>query len=74
MAWGDGRMHGNLGAFQVLKAQHPHLHVAISLGGWTKSQHFSGCAADAPSRSKLVATAVALVQSTGFDGIDVDWE
>ena len=75
MNWGtppDER--GNVGAFAMLKQTFPHLHVAMSIGGWSKSTYFSHCAALASRRNTLVATAVAMLERTGFDGIDVDWE
>lgn len=74
MSWGDGLEHGNVGAFQILKQQHPHLSIALSLGGWTKSTHFSSCAKTAAKRQTLINSALAMLERTGFDGIDVDWE
>jgi len=76
MSWEDPPevTHGNIGAFQILRAQHPHIKVAISLGGWTKSNHFSGCAADPTKRANLVASAMDVLARSEFDGIDVDWE
>lgn len=74
MSPGDGLEHGNIGAFQILKKQHPHLSLALSLGGWTKSTHFSRCAETAERRQSLVASAMQMLERTGFDGIDVDWE
>ena len=74
MAWGDGKEHGNIGAFQILKERHPHLSVVLSLGGWTKSTHFSACAKSASKRQTLVASALSMLRRTGFDGLDLDWE
>merc|ERR1719277_1805047 len=66
---------GNVGALRCLRdADHPHLKLVFSLGGWTRSTYFSGCAKTAAKRSKLVANAVARMTENGFDGIDVDWE
>jgi len=74
MAWGDNKEHGNIGAFQILKERHPHLSVVLSLGGWTKSTHFSACAKSAAKRQTLVDSALAMLRRTGFDGLDLDWE
>lgn len=65
---------GNAGAFRVLKLAHPQLRVTLSVGGWAHSAHFSTCARSAAARNTLVDTAIALLQRSGFDGIDVDWE
>ena len=66
---------GNVGALRCLRdVDHPHLKLVFSLGGWTKSKFFSGCAADADKRAALVASAVDLLTEHDFDGIDVDWE
>jgi len=65
---------GSLEAFRVLRARHPHVQLAFSLGGWTKSGYFSTCAKAPASRATLVASAVRLLGEVDFDGIDVDWE
>ena len=73
MTW-NSPYKGNIGAFRILRERHPHVHLAFSLGGWTKSRYFSGCAADDAKRAKLVRSAVAFTRAHAFDGIDVDWE
>lgn len=65
---------GGIGAFRILRERHPHLKLAFSLGGWTKSTFFSGCAKTAASRATLIQSSVDLLRSTEFDGIDIDWE
>lgn len=69
---------GNLAAFRALRAQQAQhgreLKLDLSFGGWTKSTYFSGCAKTADGRSRIVQTSMALLERTGFDGIDVDWE
>merc|ERR1719262_1529988 len=66
---------GNVGALRCLRdADHPHLKLVFSLGGWTKSTYFSGCAKTAEKRATLVSAAVARMSENDFDGIDVDWE
>lgn len=71
-------VHGNLAAFRALRQQQAmrgkELKLDISVGGWTRSTHFSGCAKTAGGRATIVQTAITLLERTGFDGIDVDWE
>jgi GH18 family chitinase len=71
MSWTDDSIpRGNVGAFKILRERFPHLHVAVSLGGWTKSTYFSGCAKDPAKRAKLVASTIQNVQQDGWDGVD----
>ena len=56
----DPNWRGNVGALRCLRDKdHPHLKLVFSLGGWTKSTYFSGCAKTAAKRAKLVSNAVA---------------
>ncbi|MEL1253577.1 glycoside hydrolase family 18 protein [Flavobacterium sp. DGU38] len=57
-----------------LKKQNPHLKVLYSIGGWVWSDQFSNIAAYAESREKFAKSAVKLMKTYGFDGIDIDWE
>ena len=67
-------MSGNLAAFRALRAQQAangrSLSLDISVGGWTKSTHFSGCAATAEGRASMVRSGVDLLQREDFDGVD----
>ena len=57
------------------KAQRPSLKVIISVGGWNfPSAYFSALAASPAGRAAFVASAVALLQATGVDGLSLDWE
>lgn len=56
------------------KRKFPHLKFLMSIGGWTKSTHFSTIAADAKKRQVFAQTSAALVSQWGFDGVDIDWE
>lgn len=58
----------------ALKKQNPRLKVLYSIGGWVWSDQFSNIAAHATSREKFAKSAVKLMKSYGFDGIDIDWE
>lgn len=74
MSWSNDESKGNVGAFKILKQRHPHLHVSVSLGGWTLSKWFSGCVSDVTKRAGLVRSTVEHVRRDGWDGVDVDWE
>ena len=57
-----------------LRKQNPDLKVLFSIGGWVWSDQFSDVAAYQNSRVKFAKSAVKLMKSYGFDGIDIDWE
>lgn len=83
---GEGTLKGNFAAFRHLKAQHPHLKLLVSIGGWMGSQHFSHMARTAESRAKFIESAISQFllgcvadvfpeHAAGiFDGFDLDWE
>jgi len=58
----------------ALKKQNSDLKVLYSIGGWVWSDQFSNIAAYAESREKFAKSAVKLMKSYSFDGIDIDWE
>lgn len=57
-----------------LKKDFPHLKLLYSVGGWVHSTHFSAIAKDPIKRQYAIEQCLELVRSTGFDGIDIDWE
>ncbi len=70
----DQPLKGNFHQLKLLKAQHPHLKVMISVGGWTLSGRFSDIALTTASREKFARSAVDFVVLYGLDGVDIDWE
>lgn len=83
--WNPGCLRGNFRQLELLKQQHPHLKVMISIGGWTWSEHFSDVALTASSRQAFAQSVVDLFirgrfgapwgDHPGiFDGVDIDWE
>ncbi|SMC18070.1 Chitinase, GH18 family [Andreprevotia lacus DSM 23236] len=64
---------GNYALIPQLKARNPRLKVLLSVGGWARSTHFSDVAADGGKRARFVATALAMMDKHGFDGIEFDW-
>lgn len=61
-------------ALTYLKARHPHLKTAFSVGGWTLSGQFSSVMANPQTRAAFVKNALNFANQYGFDGIDIDWE
>src|SRR5579863_5591469 len=62
-------------ALTELRAQHPQLHLLVSIGGWAAAPQYSDAALTPQSRSAFAATCIKeYVAKTGFDGIDIDWE
>jgi chitinase len=59
--------------------QYPYLHSFLSFGGWTNAGQFTAPMFDTLTKSdtsiaNFTKQAVALMRSSGFDGIDIDWE
>ncbi|PMB65707.1 Chitinase 1 [Beauveria bassiana] len=48
--------------------------VLVAIGGWGNSAGFEAAAQDAASRSRWAKNVKRMVETTGADGIDVDWE
>lgn len=77
--WADAQMPvdgttGCLGSFMRLKQEHGYLKLILSIGGAAASQNFPTVAASAATRDNFGRSARGLVEASGFDGIDVDWE
>jgi len=66
---------GNFGQLKMLKEKYPHLKILISLGGWTRSQHFPALSASENGRLTLAQNMVDLMQKYPWiGGFDIDWE
>lgn len=48
--------------------------ILPSIGGWTLSSNFPSIAADPTIRANFVQACVGLIDTYGFDGVDLDWE
>lgn len=73
--WADAQMDvdgvkGCLGSLLLLKQQHPHLKVVLSIGGGSASGNFATVAARASARDNFGRSARGLVEAYGLDGID----
>ncbi|KAL4924563.1 glycoside hydrolase superfamily [Aspergillus undulatus] len=52
----------------------PDTKVMIAVGGWGDSSGFSEGAKDEASRERYANNVAAMLGSSGFDGVDIDWE
>lgn len=70
----DSQYKGNLGQFEKLKAEHPHLSVLVSIGGWSQSGNFHDVASTQVKRDRFSASVVQFIRTHKLDGADIDWE
>ncbi|KAI9353465.1 glycoside hydrolase, partial [Obelidium mucronatum] len=60
--------------FTAQRYKYPQLKAIVSIGGWSGSQHFSTIAASASLTATFVKNVHTLLDTMGFDGVDLDWE
>ncbi len=72
-AW-DSPYKGNLGQLEKLKAEHPHLSVLVSIGGWSQSGNFHDVASTQAKRDRFASSVVQFIRTHKLDGADIDWE
>jgi len=70
--WANGGYLPNTSLIDI--AHNNSVKVLASLGGWTLSNNFPAIAADPIKRSNFASSCVNLINTFGFDGIDMDWE
>jgi len=70
----DSLYKGNLGQFEKLKKDYPHLSVLISIGGWTQSGNFHDVAATQENRDRFASSTIQYIRAHKMDGLDIDWE
>ena len=57
-----------------LKKQYPHLTVMLSVGGGGNDDGFHAAVASDESRQSFLNSSLDLLETYGFDGLDIDWE
>lgn len=65
---------GCMDSFHCLKKRHHHLKLILSIGGGGASQNFPFMASNTTTRENFARSAKSLIDASGFDGIDIDWE
>ncbi|XP_047036858.1 probable chitinase 2 [Helicoverpa zea] len=65
----------NFGKFNALKQQNPSLKTLVAVGGWNEgSAKYSVMAANSRLRQNFIDSALKMITTHGFDGLDIDWE
>nr|XP_049706276.1 probable chitinase 2 isoform X3 [Helicoverpa armigera] len=65
----------NFGKFNALKQQNPSLKTLVAVGGWNEgSAKYSVMAANSTLRQNFIDSALKMITTHGFDGLDIDWE
>nr|XP_049706278.1 probable chitinase 2 isoform X5 [Helicoverpa armigera]XP_049706280.1 probable chitinase 2 isoform X7 [Helicoverpa armigera] len=65
----------NFGKFNALKQQNPSLKTLVAVGGWNEgSAKYSVMAASSTLRQNFIDSALKMITTHGFDGLDIDWE
>ena len=63
---------GNFKQINLLKKDHRHLKLLLSIGGWTYSASFHPVVVNPALRAGFVASSLKLLEDYGLDGIDID--
>lgn len=63
----------NLSLLNTIRQYNPDIKILLSVGGWGAGG-FSEAASTIRGRRSFAATAVEILKTYGFDGIDLDWE
>lgn len=52
----------------------PNTKVMVAIGGWGDTEGFTAAARDEASRQLFAGNVAKMVEATGADGVDIDWE
>ena len=70
-----GAYFGNFGQFKKLKDQGKKFHLALSIGGWTYSKHFSDVMLNENTRKVFIDELLNILNKYPiFNKINIDWE
>lgn len=58
----------------VAEAHRAGVRVLISLGGWGHDATFAAIVLDPVAEQRLIDSVLELVEESGYDGVDLDWE
>ncbi|XP_062545135.1 acidic mammalian chitinase-like [Armigeres subalbatus] len=73
-SWNDVSLKG-FERFIALKSINPNVKLLLAIGGWNEgSSAYSAMASLSTTRKAFIDSAVTLLKTYGFDGLDVDWE
>ena len=59
---------------EIRERTSPETKISVAIGGWGDSKGFEAAAKDESSRRKWSQQVSIMVESTGVDGVDIDWE
>jgi chitinase len=59
---------------ETARSRNKNVKIIMSVGGWTGSRYFSVMSSNPANRSKFISSVKSMLESTGADGIDIDWE
>lgn len=66
--------YGSKTVSQIRTQFQPGTKVIVAIGGWGDTLGFSTAARTADSRTAFAGNVARMIEATGADGVDIDWE